>query len=179
MRYCWRCGAVLPGPPPVACTNCGQEHFRNPLPCGEAVLVRDGQVLLLRRAVAPYKGHWDVPGGFCDGDEHPMHAAERELAEELGVTGRATAYIGTWIDEYGEPAPDGVKVHTAVSSYLVALDDPDAELRLDLEENTEARWFDLHDLPAALAFPVHAVPMLSAVAAIVDGTAGALPDRIW
>jgi 8-oxo-dGTP diphosphatase len=179
MRYCWRCGAALSAPPPVTCAACGQEHFLNPLPCGEAVLLRGSQVLLLRRAVAPYRDAWDIPGGFCDGDEHPMHAAEREMAEELGVTGRATGYIGTWIDTYGDPAPDGVQVHTAVSSYLVALDDPGAEFRLDLAENAEARWFELRHLPDDLAFPVHTVPMLAAVAAIVDGTGRPLPDRVW
>lgn len=54
------------------------------------MVVRDGLVLLLRRAPGPYRGFWDVPRGFCEGDEHPMHAAERELAEELGLACTAT-----------------------------------------------------------------------------------------
>ena len=55
-----------------------------------------------------------------------MHAAERELLEEVGLVGRATAYIGAWMDIYGEPEPDGALIHTVVSAYLVALEDPDA-----------------------------------------------------
>ena len=51
--------------------------------------MREGKVLLLRRAMEPYEGYWDVPGGFCDAAEHPMRAAERELAEELGLSARA------------------------------------------------------------------------------------------
>ncbi len=179
MRYCWRCGIALEATPPTTCAACGQAHYLNPAPCGEAVVVRDGRVLLLRRAMDPYLGFWDVPGGFCDLDEHPMRAAERELAEELGVTGRATAYVGAWMDVYGDPAPDGIQVHCITSSYLVSLDDPDAEPRPDPAEATGYGWFELAAPPDELAFPDHARPMLAAAAAVVAGTAPALPDRTW
>jgi 8-oxo-dGTP diphosphatase len=179
VRYCWRCAAALEGPPPTTCGSCGQAHYLNPAPCGEAVVVRDGKVLLLRRAVDPYQGFWDVPGGFCDAAEHPMHAAERELAEELGLRVRAMAYIGAWLDVYGPPAADGVQLHCITSAYLVEVEDPHAEPRPHPEEATAFGWFDLADLPAELAFPHHARPMLAAAAAVVAGTAPALPDRTW
>ncbi|MBV9818411.1 MAG: NUDIX hydrolase [Solirubrobacterales bacterium] len=181
IRHCWRCAAALPGPPPTTCASCGEVHYANPKPCGDAVVVDGGRVLLLRRAREPDIGAWDVPGGFCEADEHPMHAAERELAEELGVTGHAVAYIGTWMDVYGPPAPDGTLIHTAVSGYLIALDDPDAELAPQAQEATEARWFELQRPPEHLAFARHARPLLAAAAAMVaDGRdAGPLPDRTW
>ena len=125
MRFCWRCGASLPATPPTTCTACGQAHYLNPVPCGEAVVVREGKVLLLRRAMDPYEGYWDVPGGFCDAAEHPMRAAERELAEELGLSARATTYIGAWMDVYGPPAADGVRLHCITSAYLMELEDPE------------------------------------------------------
>lgn len=178
-RFCWRCGQPLPAPPPTSCPHCGQEHYANPAPGGEAVIVRNGQVLLVRRAAEPGAGAWDVPGGFCDGDEHPMHAAERELEEELGVRGRATAYIGTWIDVYGPPDPDGLQRHIVASAYLMALTDPAAELRPEPAEVLEAGWFGLRDLPEPLAFPAHVRPMLAAAADLVQGTARPLPDRTW
>jgi 8-oxo-dGTP diphosphatase len=178
-RFCWRCGAALAAPPPTTCADCGEQHYLNPRPCGEAVVVRDRQVLLLRRAMDPYRGSWDIPGGFCEAAEHPMHAAERELAEETGLTGRSTAYVGTWMDIYGPPQPDGIPIHTAVGVYLVELLNPPAELRLEPTEVSEARWFDLHELPADLAFPVHARPVLAAVVEIIAGTARPLPDRTW
>lgn len=179
VRYCWRCGAALPTTPPTTCGACGEAHYLNPAPCGEAVVVRAGKVLLLRRANDPYRGSWDVPGGFCDGGEHPMRAAERELYEELGLACRATAYIGAWLDVYGESAPDGLETHCITSAYLVALADPGAEPRPNPEEATGYGWFDLTALPADLAFPAHARPMLRAAAALVAGTAEPLPDRTW
>ncbi|MGZ4167481.1 MAG: NUDIX hydrolase [Solirubrobacteraceae bacterium] len=178
-RFCWRCAGALPAVPPTTCPACGQAHYLNPAPCGEAVVVRDGKVLLLRRANDPYRGSWDVPGGFCEGDEHPMRAAERELAEELGLAGRATAYIGAWLDTYGEPASDGVQTHCITSAYLVAVKDPAAEPRPDPAEAVGYGWFGLDELPDDLAFPGHARPMLRAAAALLDGTAQPLPDRTW
>jgi len=163
----------------VICAGCGEEHYANPKPCGEAVVVSDGRVLLLRRGHEPELGAWDVPGGFCEAAEHPMHAAERELAEELGLRGCATAYIGTWIEAYGPPDPDGVVTYTSVGAYLIALEDPGQAPTLQPGEALEARWFPLDRLPERLAFAAHARPMLAAAAAMIAGTAPALPDRTW
>jgi 8-oxo-dGTP diphosphatase len=178
-RFCWRCSAALAQRPPTTCAACGQPHYLNPRPCGEAVVVRDGRVLLLRRAMEPDFGAWDIPGGFCDAAEHPMHAAERELAEEAGLVGRASAYVGTWMDEYGVPEADGTPIHTAISVYLIELDDPDATPRLQPEEASEAGWFALTDLPDDLAFTAHTGPALDAVAAMLGGRPESLPDRTW
>jgi len=179
VRHCWRCGTALAETPPTTCAACGQEHYLNPAPCGEAVVVRAGRVLLLRRAMEPCLGWWDVPGGFCEGDEHPMHAAERELYEEVGLRARATAYIGQWMDVYGDPAPDGVYQHCITSAYLMELAEPEAEPRPDADEISGYGWFDFSELPEQLAFAAHARPMLAAAAAVLAGTAPALPDRTW
>lgn len=47
------------------------------------------------RARDPWRGGWEVPGGFCEVGEHPALAAQRERREELGIAGRAIAYIGS------------------------------------------------------------------------------------
>ena len=140
--------------------------------------MRGGELLLLRRAMEPERGAWDVPGGFCDTAEHPMHAAERELAEEAGLTGRAVTYIGTWMDSYGEESP-GVAIHTAVSAYLMVLDDPRAVPRPQPGEVSEAAWFPLDALPSRVAFARHTRPMLAAARALVEGRGRPLPDRVW
>jgi 8-oxo-dGTP diphosphatase len=192
IRHCWRCAAVLPGVPPVTCASCGEVHYVNPRPCGCAVALRgagtsgspapDGgpEVLLLLRARDPEAGRWTLPGGFCESDEHPMLAAERELTEEVGLSGRATAYLGTWMDVYGPPADDGLTIHTAVSGYLVELGDPAATPRPDPEEALEARWCPVDALPP-IAFPAHIPALIQAAAALVASgrPLPAMPDRIW
>jgi ADP-ribose pyrophosphatase YjhB (NUDIX family) len=179
-RYCWSCGKLLHEPPPTYCEHCGQRHYRNPKPCGEAIVIEQGRVLLMRRAKEPWKDAWDAPGGFCEGAEHPMHAAERELEEELGIAAEAVAYIGTWIDVYGPPAVDGVQEHTVNSAYIMRLHAPTGELRLQADEVLEAAWFGLDALPEPLAFPDHMHAMLAAAASRVDQPMDEpLPDRIW
>ena len=182
VRHCWRCAAVLAGVPPVACANCGEIHYANPKPCGNAAPIHDGSILLVLRARDPDAGLWTLPGGFCEAAEHPMQAAERELHEETGLSGRATAYLGAWMDVYGPPAPDGVEINTCVSGYLVELDDPAATPDPDPAESAEVRWFDFDALPEGeVAFPRH-VPQMIAAAVDLARSGRPLPplvDRVW
>ena len=172
-RFCWRCGTRLGAVPPTTCAACGEVHYVNPKPCGNAVVIDAGRVLLVLRARDPDAGAWAVPGGFCEGGEHPRAAAERELYEETGMRGRATAYLGTWMDRYGPPADDGLGITTAVSGYLVRLDDADAVPAPDPVEALEVRWWELGRLPTPIAFPAHVPAMITAGAATV--ASGALP----
>jgi 8-oxo-dGTP diphosphatase len=164
---------VLGAVPPTTCATCGEVHYVNPKPCGNAVVIDRGRVLLVLRARDPDAGAWTIPGGFCEGDEHPRAAAERELYEETGTRGRALAYLGTWMDHYGPPADDGLVITTAVSGYLVGLDDVDAVLVGAPEEALEVRWWGLHSLPTPFAFPAHVPAMIAAGAATV--ASGVLP----
>ena len=49
-------------------------------------IVKDGQVLLIKRAREPYAGLWTLPGGRCEPGESAPDAAVREVREELGLT---------------------------------------------------------------------------------------------
>lgn len=42
-------------------------------------------ILLIKRAKAPFQDHWAIPGGFVDMDEDLLTAAKRELEEETGM----------------------------------------------------------------------------------------------
>ncbi len=53
------------------------------------VVIRDGAVLLVRRAKAPSEGLWAIPGGSVELGETLQQAAEREIFEETGVRVRA------------------------------------------------------------------------------------------
>ena len=49
-------------------------------------LVRDGKVLLIKRAYAPYQHLWTLPGGRIEPGESIEQCAIREVAEEVGLT---------------------------------------------------------------------------------------------
>ncbi|MEO1949435.1 MULTISPECIES: NUDIX hydrolase [unclassified Thioclava] len=61
-----------------------------PVPAILAVVIRDGQALLVQRANPPDAGLWGFPGGKVEFGETLLAAAERELLEETGVRARAT-----------------------------------------------------------------------------------------
>jgi 8-oxo-dGTP diphosphatase len=51
-------------------------------------LAANGQVLLIQRARAPYRGLWTLPGGRLEPGETAEDAAIREIGEETGLACR-------------------------------------------------------------------------------------------
>jgi 8-oxo-dGTP diphosphatase len=102
---CARCGRPLRRdrsvrPPHIGCAHCGYLIFDYPRPCAGLIVVRDDQVLLLRRAARPRRGCVDVPGGFVEAGEDLERAARRELQEETGLTVGRTEPLGFYWDRY-------------------------------------------------------------------------------
>jgi ADP-ribose pyrophosphatase YjhB (NUDIX family) len=52
-------------------------------------------VLLVRRARAPLRGLWSLPGGTVEPHEEPRQAALRELLEETAVTASLEGLVDT------------------------------------------------------------------------------------
>jgi 8-oxo-dGTP diphosphatase len=59
-----------------------------------AVIVVDGQLLLVRRAVTEGALVWQFPAGKVEPGESPEDAAAREACEETGLTVRAVRRLG-------------------------------------------------------------------------------------
>jgi 8-oxo-dGTP diphosphatase len=146
-RFCHRCAAELPGPPPVSCSSCGYELFVNARPTGNVVVVDGtGRFLMTRRARAPHAGRWELPGGFCDGWELPAAAAVREAREELGVEVRLGPFIGMYLGTYHYQHEDLPVLDSFWLAEIVA-----GEITLDPAEASELSWADIAD-PPPLAF---------------------------
>jgi ADP-ribose pyrophosphatase YjhB (NUDIX family) len=101
-----------------------------------------GDVLLVDHRNAKL---WLPPGGHVEPGEHPAVTAERELAEELGVTGAAAAPIFLTVTE-----TVGVDAgHTDVSLWFPARVRRDQPLRVDEGEFAGVRWWSRAELEAA------------------------------
>jgi 8-oxo-dGTP diphosphatase len=170
--FCSSCGAGLASHPPVVCSVCNTEHWRNAKPCAGALVERDGRVLLVRRANDPYRGAWDIPGGFCDGHEHPQDTARREVREETGLDVLIGDLLGIWLDHYGEPRA-GEPSTSTLNIYYLAKARRVPQLAIDPDEVLEVGWFDRDELPSDLAFPDHAGAVLDAWRRRATGLPGA------
>lgn len=57
-------------------------------------VVRDGRLLLVRRASRHGRGNWQLPGGFIEPDETIEQGVVREVFEETGVEAVVEAVLG-------------------------------------------------------------------------------------
>ena len=147
--FCPHCGGPLvqrhvEGRERQVCSCCRRIHYRNAKPCACALVVQDGRVLLVRRAIEPFYGYWDIPGGFLEADEHPAAGVVREIEEETGLRIRLTALLGIYIDTYGAESEYTLNIH-----YLAKVVSGEPRPASDV---SELAWFAPHEQPSDLAF---------------------------
>ncbi|PIU29667.1 NUDIX hydrolase [Candidatus Woesearchaeota archaeon CG07_land_8_20_14_0_80_44_23] len=102
-------------------------------------------VLLIRRALNPFRGLWALPGGFLRPEEELETAAKRELYEETGVKNAFLAQLYTKGDIGRDPRG---RVITVI--YYSLMDSAKVELRASTDA-AEVSWFSVKNLPK-LAF---------------------------
>jgi len=150
---------------PLVCDRCGWRWYANPKPAAAVLLERDAEgsdpsILLLRRAVEPGFGAWDLPAGYLDPGESFEAAALRETREEAGIDVKLVGLAGV----YHSPAGNAV---TAV--FRARAFEARPSVQLDFESSDHA-WVARSTIRAWLpriAFP-------SMAAAIADWAAGRL-----
>lgn len=120
------------------CPRCGWVSYNNPVPATAAIVVGRRGLLLCRRAAAPFRGYWDVPGGFLEAEEPPERGLRREIREELGARVRRARFRGFVTDRYG---PGGFPVLGLV--YEVR---PAGRI-VPGSDVSEARWFPRDAIP--------------------------------
>ncbi len=110
----------------------------------QAVIERDGRVLLGRRREDPGAGRWDIPGGFLDEGEDALDALRREVVEETGLEVEPAEFLGTWNDAYWNRT---VLCLTWLARVVGCVERPGDDL-------VELRWFGVEERPRgdALAF---------------------------
>lgn len=160
LPHCPQCGVridlVLPG----QCSSCGTDHYLNSRPTGGAIIEHDGCLLLARRAISPFLGLWDLPGGFCDGPELPADAAKREAKEEVSLDVEIGELVGMWVDGY--TLDSGVTFDT-LNCYYLATPVGEFDVVVDEAECSEAKWFGPDAIPwGEIAFPAQQEPAIHA-----------------
>jgi len=146
-NFCPRCGTALNheqlyGQLRAVCPNCKWIHFIDPKVAAGVLVIQSDRVLLVRRAVEPFRGLWTLPAGFVNSGEDPAEAAARECLEETGLSVSVTRVFEIIAGKEHPRGADFVIVYEAevLSGEMKAEDDADA-----------VDWFDKNNLPS-LAF---------------------------
>jgi 8-oxo-dGTP diphosphatase len=108
-----------------------------------AAIVRDGKILVVRRARAPAHGLYTLPGGVVEVGETLVEAVAREVLEETGMTVEPVALAG-FREAVARDAQDHVERHFVILCFAARWQAGEPVLN---EELDEARWLD----PAELA----------------------------
>ena len=124
--------------------------------CGAAMIV-DGRILLMRRLRPPEAGLWGIAGGKVELFETASAAAEREIAEELGVRIEARELLCV-VDQIDRESGE----HWLAPVYLVR-DIEGEPMILEPHKHERLGWFDLNDPPQ---------PLTAAAAAAIRALAG-------
>ncbi|TCK09120.1 NUDIX hydrolase [Marinobacterium mangrovicola] len=107
-----------------------------------AVVIREGEVLLVRRANPPDAGLWGFPGGKIEPGEPLMDAVQRELHEETAVTARPVQVFNA-VDVFDRDEHGALKSHHVL--VAITCDWIDGE-PVAGDDALEARWVRLDRL---------------------------------
>lgn len=107
-----------------------------------AVVIRDDQVLLVRRKKMPDAGKWGFAGGHVEWGETALDAAARELGEETSVVADPLKYL-TNIDVISEDPTKQDSYHFLLTAVLCKYISGAPQAADDV---SDARWFAISDI---------------------------------
>lgn len=116
--------------------------FHHPIPATIAAVIRDNNVLLVRRRNPPDANHWGFPGGKIDFGETIESAALRELHEETGVQANVVKTF-TAVDVFDHGAASHIQQHFVLIAVLCqwVSGEPVAG-----DDALDAQWFPVESL---------------------------------
>ena len=147
-RFCPLCASAMnpykeDGFQREKCSVCGWVHYHNSRPTVSAIIAKDGKVLLCKRAKDPFKGRWDLPGGYLEEKESSEDALRREMKEELGIEiqeMKLSSVVGPCFYPFGGQDQWNTDIYYVVTTSNV----PRATSHSDVES---VAWFNPDRLP--------------------------------
>ncbi|MBN1676987.1 MAG: NUDIX hydrolase [Candidatus Thermoplasmatota archaeon] len=103
-----------------------------------AVAIKNGKILLIRRAFEPGAGKWSIPGGLVEVGEKLSEACSRETEEETGIKVEILELINVF-DMIDRDQDGKIRYHYVLVDFLAK---PVGGEERKSEEVTEMAWVD-------------------------------------
>ena len=109
---------------------------KKPLVGVGAVTIKNGKILLIKRAFEPSAGKWSIPGGLVEVGEKLSEACARETEEETGIQVEILELINVF-DMIDKDEDGKVKYHYVLVDFLAK---PVGGQERKCAEVTEIQW---------------------------------------
>lgn len=120
----------------------GRMYPETPVPAVGAFILKDGKLLLVKRAYEPGAGKWSVPGGVIELGERTVDALHREILEEVGLRLKQVKLLDIY-DAIFKDDEGKIRYHYVIIEFLAEPETIDVKLS---DEALEYRWVRLEDV---------------------------------
>lgn len=114
------------------------------------ICLHEGKILLINKIGGPYTNRYDLPGGTVESNESLIHALQRELREETGISINIIRNLG--VRDYVIPYPlerlGTTHIHHIAIYYEVEYLSGELTYCTDMHDNDSigAEWVDMNHL---------------------------------
>ena len=143
-----------------------RSYPQRPFLAVSAAIVRDGKVLVVRRARPPAHGVYTLPGGVVELGETLVEAVAREIREETGMAIEPVALAG-FRESVVRDAQDRVERHFVILCFAARWQAGEPMLN---EELSEAHWMDPAELGGLTTTPGLAEIVAAAYQRLAEAT---------
>ena len=110
-----------------------------PMASSDCVVIKGKEILLVKRAFPPFRGHWCLPGGIMDVGETIEQTALREVFEETGARTKIISLVGLYSGPDRDPRGTTLTA-CFLAKFIRFSGKPD-------KESMEVKFFPLNKLP--------------------------------
>ncbi len=119
-----------------------REYPSHPVVGVGAIILDGNRVLLIRRANAPLKGVWSIPGGRLDLGETLTEGLRREIREETGLRIEIVDQVEVF-ERIMRDGDDRVQYHYVLIDYLC---EPAGGVLRAADDADDARWVEQDEM---------------------------------
>lgn len=147
-RYCPFCaGELIEKGGFPHCPKDNRTFYKNSKPTASVLPIKDGKVLLAKRAIEPFKGQYDAIGGYLNAGEHPEAGAIREALEETGLQVEIRELLGMYVDDDGYEKGE----YTLNMHFIGEIVGNETEM-FAMDDVAELEWVEIENLPDLQGF---------------------------